>query len=293
MPPTIFDFRFHCTSFVRVAASLCKTSAVLWVFFGAGVMSWSQPARAELISSFETPDATEDMFSEQVEGFIRQGPSLTVDPVNESILGSTNSLGGGQLIGGDGQQLAILATRPDDATPNTPRSSFLLSNRVFQVLPNTTYSLQVAIADSLANTPPPSGANPGPAVDPAVGDEPGTAQIGFLFDTNVFSGAIFDASNYTTEGTLRDFEFTFTSQASDTGTFRILLGQIVTAGTTGREVIGYDNVRLNIAAVPEPSTWAMMLLGVGAMGLVIRRRLRHAAETPQNTGLASMFAEGG
>ena len=29
---------------------------------------------------------------------------------------------------------------------------------------------------------------------------------------------------------------------------------------------------LNVAAVPEPATWAMMLLGFGAMGLVIRRR---------------------
>jgi hypothetical protein len=31
---------------------------------------------------------------------------------------------------------------------------------------------------------------------------------------------------------------------------------------------------LNVAAVPEPATWAMMLLGFGAMGLVIRRRRR-------------------
>ncbi len=244
----------------------------------AGALGLSQPAHAELIASFETPDVTEDTTSpqpasQQVDGFQRQGPSLTVDPTDASILGSTNSnANGGQLIGGDGQQLVILATRPADATPNTPQSSFLISNRIFQVLPNTNYTLQVAIADSLATTPPPSGANPGPAVDPAVGDEPGTAQIGFLRDNNAFVGATFDASNYTPEGTLRDFEFTFTSQASDSGTFRILLGQIVTAGTTGREVIGYDNVRLNIAAVPEPSTWAMMFLGVGAMGLVMRRK---------------------
>jgi hypothetical protein len=27
----------------------------------------------------------------------------------------------------------------------------------------------------------------------------------------------------------------------------------------------------NIAAVPEPSTWAMMIIGVGAMGAVLRR----------------------
>lgn len=31
---------------------------------------------------------------------------------------------------------------------------------------------------------------------------------------------------------------------------------------------------LNVQAVPEPATWAMMLLGFGAMGLAIRRRRR-------------------
>jgi hypothetical protein len=29
---------------------------------------------------------------------------------------------------------------------------------------------------------------------------------------------------------------------------------------------------INVAAVPEPATWAMMLLGFGAMGFVMRRR---------------------
>jgi hypothetical protein len=33
---------------------------------------------------------------------------------------------------------------------------------------------------------------------------------------------------------------------------------------------------VQVAPVPEPGTWAMMLLGFGAMGLVIRRRRRPA-----------------
>jgi len=33
-----------------------------------------------------------------------------------------------------------------------------------------------------------------------------------------------------------------------------------------------DDVRLTAAAVPEPSTWAMLLLGFGAVGLTVRRR---------------------
>jgi PEP-CTERM motif-containing protein len=39
---------------------------------------------------------------------------------------------------------------------------------------------------------------------------------------------------------------------------------------------------LNIAAVPEPATWAMMLIGFGAMGLALRRRrqVRAAFQLP-------------
>lgn len=35
-----------------------------------------------------------------------------------------------------------------------------------------------------------------------------------------------------------------------------------------------DNYRITIAAVPEPASWAMMLIGFGAMGLAARRRPR-------------------
>ncbi len=33
-----------------------------------------------------------------------------------------------------------------------------------------------------------------------------------------------------------------------------------------------DNFAGSIAAVPEPTTWAMMIMGFGAVGAVIRRR---------------------
>ena len=36
--------------------------------------------------------------------------------------------------------------------------------------------------------------------------------------------------------------------------------------------IGIDNINFQITAVPEPSTWAMMILGFGAAGSMIRRR---------------------
>ncbi|WP_293354147.1 PEPxxWA-CTERM sorting domain-containing protein [Phenylobacterium sp.] len=39
----------------------------------------------------------------------------------------------------------------------------------------------------------------------------------------------------------------------------------------------FDNASLDVAAVPEPSTWAMMLLGFGLAGGVVRRRRRLTA----------------
>jgi len=34
----------------------------------------------------------------------------------------------------------------------------------------------------------------------------------------------------------------------------------------------FDNASLNVAAVPEPATWALMILGFGLMGAAMRRR---------------------
>ena len=36
-------------------------------------------------------------------------------------------------------------------------------------------------------------------------------------------------------------------------------------------------IQLNITAVPEPSTWVMSLLGLGVMGIALRRRMKTAA----------------
>lgn len=93
----------------------------------------------------------------------------------------------------------------------------------------------------------------------------------------------------------------FTLPGSASGTFDAMLHGIVTSGTAGSVFLDFDNtpqtfnynggsftltvndvsVSSNglgqilsgqIQAVPEPATWAMMLLGFGAIGAAMRRR---------------------
>lgn len=56
------------------------------------------------------------------------------------------------------------------------------------------------------------------------------------------------------------------------GSYRFTFGGTAPAG--GAAVSG--NLTFATAAVPEPASWALMLLGFGALGMVIRRRQRIA-----------------
>ena len=73
--------------------------------------------------------------------------------------------------------------------------------------------------------------------------------------------------------------FTFTGQTfrqySLTDAFRNLSSIRFTAqGTTAAPEFAIDNIRVNeaVAAVPEPATWALLLLGFGMVGAATRRR---------------------
>jgi hypothetical protein len=65
-------------------------------------------------------------------------------------------------------------------------------------------------------------------------------------------------------GAFDNFTFAYTDAAGNpfTGGGAVNVGLI--------EVI--DNVTFDVAAVPEPATWAMMILGFGATGALLRRR---------------------
>lgn len=43
---------------------------------------------------------------------------------------------------------------------------------------------------------------------------------------------------------------------------------------TGQDAIDFDTVSATVSAVPEPNTWVMLLLGFGALGFKLRRRVR-------------------
>jgi hypothetical protein len=79
--------------------------------------------------------------------------------------------------------------------------------------------------------------------------------------------------------------YTFVASPTDAGQLSLTLGSVLLAGgnvpstlslsgtaPTGSILSG--NVTISAAAVPEATTWAMMLLGFGAMGFAIRRRRR-------------------
>jgi PEP-CTERM motif len=49
---------------------------------------------------------------------------------------------------------------------------------------------------------------------------------------------------------------------------------VVFAGTAGH--IGFDDIVLGAVALPEPASWAMMLIGFAAAGAALRRTRRHS-----------------
>jgi hypothetical protein len=99
-----------------------------------------------------------------------------------------------------------------------------------------------------------------------------------------------DISSIATTNTLTDIDFSsvtlngvaFNIGSTGTQEFRNLLNQALVAGgnniisvmgTTGGEASFSGNLSFAAtSAVPEPTTWAMMLLGFGAVGYSMRKR---------------------
>ena len=113
-------------------------------------------------------------------------------------------------------------------------------------------------------------------------DNPVTA-----FALNYAAGASIDASVRGSNSILAPisvppFMMAFFGVTSDTP-FSIVT---LTMSGDGADI---DNIRFgsqSVADVPEPSTWAMILCGFGAIGLVVRRRRRPTRPEPTSPDLA-------
>jgi hypothetical protein len=141
------------------------------------------------------------------------------------------------------------------------------SGFVTTVIPLTTYTLTVAVGEP----------NGHPA--PSLSDAPGLVLSLVDADGNNFASNQIAYSSLS-QGTLTDETLTFTSSASpgDVGEgLEIQLGLYNGNNNNSVSPLVIDNVRLtesgpNIVA-PEPSTWAMLLLGAGGLAFLARRRL--------------------
>lgn len=136
------------------------------------------------------------------------------------------------------------------------------TNNVANAASTTLYGID-AFTDSLVRSTSP---NAGAYVNTSLDGTP-FVPLGVLlgasdplgFDISGLTGASFFSANGSFYG------INLTTGAST------LVGQIGTEGITG--------IALGVAAVPEPGTWAMMLIGFGAIGVAVRRRRRSVAAT--------------
>lgn len=98
-----------------------------------------------------------------------------------------------------------------------------------------------------------------------------TSTPGASITTLSLAGIMGSSGNFSTTGSSSSLSLLVPSV--EVGNYRVSFGG--NAPTTGAVATG--NLTFQVAAVPEPATWAMMLVGFGAMGFVISRRRRRPA----------------
>ena len=95
-----------------------------------------------------------------------------------------------------------------------------------------------------------------------------TSISSFFSNANaLFGGTLLQTSNFTSPDV-----FTGSNAVNGTGPFSTTVRYDITFGAGP----GNFNGTANLTAVPEPATWALMLLGFGAMGGMLRTRSRTA-----------------
>jgi hypothetical protein len=119
----------------------------------------------------------------------------------------------------------------------------------------------------------------------ALGQRPDQADAGAIFSLYTASGSSLDTQLVTSgivgatadgAGTFSDYQIQLivpTGSGLIGDTLAVSLGGANLKDNTGIGNDDFDNVRLGFAAVPEPSTYTLMLGGMLALGFMVRRRL--------------------
>ncbi|WP_309141103.1 PEPxxWA-CTERM sorting domain-containing protein [Novosphingobium sp. G106] len=96
----------------------------------------------------------------------------------------------------------------------------------------------------------------------------GVGLLSVLLDGVVMDSFDFGALNNATARSTLDFT-SFLTAGDHTISLQATRAFAPARGVTSQY---FDNASLNFAAVPEPATWAMMILGMGVIGRTMRRR---------------------
>ncbi len=91
-----------------------------------------------------------------------------------------------------------------------------------------------------------------------------------------YVGSPFDILKYTSTTSSNAIEIDVQGFVAGQATNGIGFEQLDAEGTTFHEIGPAGNLVLQVAAVPEPSTWAMMILGFCGVGFMAYRRKRNA-----------------
>lgn len=96
----------------------------------------------------------------------------------------------------------------------------------------------------------------------------------FLFDFlggNLLQGSVEGAAVAGASAGLSNISLVY-NILGGSGNFQGATGSFFGTGVVDQRNLPTTSVSINFAAVPEPGTWAMMLVGFGAIGFVMRRR---------------------
>ena len=144
-------------------------------------------------------------------------------------------------------------TGTSDSTQN---GTFGSISQAFSTVVGTTYNVSFDLGSSAFYDP-----TSAAGIEVDVGNGLQVATHSFVYGGPTLTGS---QSGYQSE------TFNFTARTTSTS--------LTFTGSQGQQYIGLDNVSVaaasSVSAAPEPGAWALMLGGVGAMGLALRSRRR-------------------